>query len=498
MGLQTRMTRVDTLIRGALLLDGSDGEGMRADLAIASDRIVGIGVGLCCSAAVVVDGEGLALAPGFIDSHTHDDLAVLRTPGMLAKISQGVTTVITGNCGVSAGPVLPGSLLPEPMCLLGTAKEFVYPSFADYVAAVQEARPAVNVGALVGHTTLRANHMDRLNRAATSAEVAAMRAELQAALDAGALGLSSGLAYLSAIAADEQELLAVSEPLAAAGGLYATHLRSESDAVLGALDEAFGIGAAHGVVVVVSHLKCAGVENWGRSAEVLAHLDAVRKRRRIACDCYPYAAGSSLLDLRQVDERVAIQITWSEPHPEMAGQALSAIAGQWEVSEGEAAHRLQPAGAIYHSIDEQDMRTILAHPETMIGSDGLPCDPRPHPRLWGTFPRVLGRCCRDLGLFTLGEAVRKMTSLPALRFGLVARGLLREGYFADLVLFDPGTVADMATYTDPVVAARGIHGVWVNGVRSDGPGQRPGSRAGRFLPRSLAHTEAQTAHAGAR
>ncbi len=225
-----------------------------------------------------------------------------------------------------------------------------------------------------------------------------MREQLLEALDCGALGLSTGLAYLSANAATTEEVLALAEPLARAGALYTTHLRSETAAILDAMSEAFRIGRESAVPVVISHLKCAGMDNWGRSGEVLGELDRARSSQAVSCDCYPYAAGSSTLDLRQVDERVEIAITWSEPHPEMAGRRLGEIAKEWGVTQMDAAQRLQPAGAIYHSILEDDMRRILRHPATMIGSDGLPNDPRPHPRLWGTFPRVLGKYTRDEGL----------------------------------------------------------------------------------------------------
>jgi len=230
-------------------------------------------------------------------------------------------------------------------------------------------------------------------------------------------------------------------------------------------------------------LKCAGIVNWGRSGEVLEALDAARCTQQIGWDCYPYAAGSSTLDLRQVDERVNITITWSTPHPEIAGRSLREIAERWGVTQLEAARRLRPAGAIYHSISEDDMRKILAHPATMIGSDGLPNDPRPHPRLWGTFPRDLGRYSREEQLITLADAVHKMTGMPAQRFGIVGRGLIREGYSADLVLFDPEKIIDTATFTDPISAALGIVGVWVNGVLTYTPGGLTGNRAGEFVPR---------------
>ncbi len=477
------MAICDTLIRNASVLDGSGSPAAHRDVAIRDGRILAVGSRLSIDAASVVDAKGLTLSPGFIDVHTHDDTTVIHFPGMLPKLSQGVTTVIVGNCGISAAPVQLHGDLPDPMNLLGDASVFRYPAFAEYVAAVTEAKPAVNVAALVGHTALRNNHMDRLDRVASDAEVAAMRAQLSDALENGALGLSSGLAYLSANAASTEEVVALAQPLAAAGAVYTTHMRSETEAILDAMHEAFEIGRLSRVPVIVSHLKCAGIANWGRSGEVLQALDAARALQQVGCDCYPYAAGSSTLDLRQVDDRVKIVITWSTPHPEVMGQSLASIAAEWSVTQLEAARRLQPAGAIYHSISETDMRRILAHPATMIGSDGLPNDPRPHPRLWGTFPRVLGRYCRDEGLMSLAAAVHKMTGLPAHRFGLAGRGFIRENNCADLVLFDPERIMDTATFADPVQPAKGIEGVWVNGTLSYTSDGATGQRAGYFLRR---------------
>jgi len=369
------------------------------------------------------------------------------------------------------------------MNLLGAEVHFCYPTFAAYVAAIGGARPAVNVAALVGHTALRNNHMDRLDRAAMEGEIAAMRAQLSEALDNGALGLSTGLAYLSANAASTQEVVALAEPLAQAGAVYTTHMRTEGDAILDAMQEAFEVGRMSNVPVIVSHLKCAGIANWGRSDEVLSALESARRSQRIGCDCYPYAASSTTLDLRQVDERVEITITWSTPHPEIAGRSLKKIAESWCVTQLEAARRMQPAGAIYHSISEQDMRRILAHPATMIGSDGLPNDLRPHPRLWGTFPRVLGRYSREEQLIPLPEAIHKMTGMPAQRFGLAGRGLIRVGHCADLVLFDAEKIIDTATFNDPISAAKGIEAVWVNGVLSYTAQGTTSNRAGEFVAR---------------
>jgi N-acyl-D-amino-acid deacylase len=484
------MPNCTTLIRSVLVADGSGRSPETADVAIERGRIVGIGDLHDTSAENIFDGDGKVLAPGFIDVHTHDDISLIRAPQMLPKLSQGVTTVVVGNCGISAAPVQLQGEPPDPMNLLGDAEAFRYPTFAAYVEAIAAAQPAVNVAALVGHTALRNNHMDRLDRTATSTEIQAMRAQLQEALDHGAMGLSTGLAYLSANSASTEEVTSLAEVLADSGAIYTTHLRSEAETILQALDEAVRIGKHAEVPIVISHLKCAGIANWGRSAEVLQWLDHARQNQPIGCDCYPYAAGSSTLDLRQVDERVKIQITWSKAHPEKAGQTLAEIAAAWGVQQMEAARRLQPAGAIYHSIAEADMQAILRHPGTMIGSDGLPNDPLPHPRLWGTFPRVLGHYCRERNLFSLGEAIRKMTSLPAQRFGLADRGWIREGYSADLVLFDPATVRDVATFDDPVRPSIGIEAVWVNGSLSYRNQTPTGQRAGRFLPRQ-SHTSTQ-------
>ncbi len=467
------MRTCDTLIHNVQILDGTGAEPQPGGVAIESGRIQAVGDLAGYSAQMVLDGEGKILAPGFIDAHTHDDLYVIRAPEMLPKLSQGVTTVIVGNCGISASPVRLTGQPPDPMNLLGEAPEFRYHMFANYAAAVKAAQPTVS------------NHMDRLDRVATADEIAAMRAQLREALDHGALGLSTGLAYSSAHSASVEEVTALAEPLSKAGGIYATHLRSEADQVLQAMDEAFRIGRHSSVPVIVSHLKCAGIDNWGRSGEVLQSLDAARMHQSIGCDCYPYAASSTTLDLHQVDERITIAITWSKPHPEMAGKTLAEIAGGWGTDHCEAARRLQPAGAIYHCISEDDMRAILRHPEPMIGSDGLPSDPLPHPRLWGTFPRVLGHYSRQEKLFSLGEAVRKMTSLPAKRFGLTDRGWVREGYYADLVLFNAETVRDTATFVDPVRAATGIEAVWVNGVLSYRNQAPTRERGGRFLARQL-------------
>jgi N-acyl-D-glutamate deacylase/N-acyl-D-amino-acid deacylase len=474
----------DLIIRDALLIDGSDTPGYRADVAVGDGRIQRIGRLDRVSANEELNAAGRVLAPGFIDAHTHDDTVVIRRPDMLPKITQGVTTVIVGNCGISASPVTLAGDPPDPMNLLGPAEAFAYPRFSDYRHAVDRARPAVNVAALIGHTALRSNHLNDLFRTARPAEINAMRTQLRESLQDGALGLSTGLAYASAYSANTDEVKQLAEELTAFGAVYATHLRSEFEPVLQAMDEAFEIGQHAGSPVVISHLKCAGAGNWGRSPQLLAALEKAARTHPVGCDCYPYAASSSTLDLKQVTDAFRITITWSTPHPAQSGRDLKDIAADWGLSLLDTARKLQPAGAVYYGMDESDVQRIMKHPLSMIGSDGLPEDPFPHPRLWGAFPRVLGHFSRDLGLFPLHTAVHKMTGLTATRFGLHERGFVREGYWADLVLFDAQTVRDAADFKDPTRAAEGIDGVWVNGHLSYAQGKPQGERQGRFLPRS--------------
>ncbi|WP_322027992.1 D-aminoacylase [Burkholderia sp. BCC1977] len=477
------MNAFDTIIRGAWIVDGTGSQPYVADLFVADGKIAAIGTCSGGSANEEIQAHGLFLAPGFIDAHTHDDLHVVNHPEMLSKISQGVTTVVVGNCGISGSPVRLRGEPPDPINLLGDTRDFRYHSFNAYVEAVNRAMPAVNVAALIGHTSLRSNHMSDLRRAATSAEIAAMKNELKDALRAGAIGLSTGLAYRNAQCAPTSEIEALAAELEDMDGLYVSHIRSEDDSILEAIDEAVGIGLAANVDVVISHLKCAGRRNWGRSTEVLERIGRLQAGLRPACDCYPYAASSTTLDPNLVDDGIEIRITWSKTWPEMAGRTLAEIAQQWDIPQVDAARRLEPAGAIYHEMLESDVQRILAHPATMIGSDGLPNDPRPHPRLWGTFARVIGRYSRDLNLFPVQEAVRKMTGLTAQRFGLKGRGELRPGNFADLVLFDAHRIEDLATFEAPTRAARGIEAVWVNGTLSWRDSATTGKRAGRFISR---------------
>ncbi|HET7269251.1 MAG TPA: D-aminoacylase [Oleiagrimonas sp.] len=454
----------DILVRQAEVVDGTGARTYAADVGIRDGRIAAIGSLAHATAASVIDGRDRCLSPGFIDVHTHDDTHVIRAPEMAPKLSQGVTTVVVGNCGISAAPVrLPSDEVPDPMNLLGRRDAFRYPRFADYARAVERARPSVNVAALVGHTALRANHMSRFDRPADASEIESMRRDLAAALDQGAIGMSSGLAYKNARHAPQQEMDALVGELGRRDAIYTTHLRDEFAGLPEAMREAFDTARRAGARLVISHLKCAGVANWGNAAQALARLDAAAEHQTCHCDCYPYTAGSSTLDPGQVSDDIDIFITWSDACPEVTPAPLRTIAEQWGVSLLDAAQRLLPAGAVYHNMSEADMRQVLAHPRSMVGSDGLPNDPFPHPRLWGTFPRVLGHYCREQKLLTLPETVRKMTSLAATNFGLADRGVIREGAFADLVLFDFDQIRDAATFAEPTRPSRGIDTVIVNG-----------------------------------
>ncbi|CAG19683.1 N-acyl-D-amino-acid deacylase family protein [Photobacterium profundum] len=473
----------DTVFRNIQVVDGTGADAYNADVAIKGDRIAAIGDLAGCDTQCLIDGKGQTLAPGFIDVHTHDDTNVIRYPECLPKISQGVTTVIVGNCGISASPAILVNDPPDPMNLLGQKGDFKYPSFKSYAEAVQHARPAVNVAALVGHTTLRNNEMDALYRPATSSEITQMKAKLHEAMVQGALGLSSGLAYASAQKAPTEEVMALVEELAAFDGIYTTHMRTEFEQILGAMDEAFRTGKHSKVPVVISHLKCAGAGNWGRTVEVLDLMEKTAKHQDVSCDCYPYSASSSTLDLKQVTDEIDIFITWSESYPEHAGKMLKQIAIEMTLPLMDAAKKLQPAGAVYHCMDEADVERVLKYRLTMVGSDGLPNDPHPHPRLWGTFPKVLGYYSRERQLLSLAEAVHKMTGMSAKRYCLTDRGEIKEGAYADLVLFNPAEIKDAATFENPKAKAKGIEAVMVNGCISYQKGEVDAQRSGRFLYR---------------
>jgi N-acyl-D-amino-acid deacylase len=476
-------TQPDLIIRDALLIDGTGKPGVRGDLAVKDDRIVAMGDLSQSKGSREIPATGLALAPGLIDTHTHDDRALLCDPLMECKISQGVTTVITGNCGISLAPLSIDRYPPPPLDIIGREPKQFFATFDGYLSALDRDPPALNAACQVGHSTLRVGAMDRLDRPATPAEIGAMRRALETSLESGAIGMSTGLYYPPAKDAPTDEVIALAEPLRAYGGIHTTHMRDEASHLVESVNETIAIGKAAGIPVVISHHKASGTPNHGLVRDTLKLIEEARRTQKLGLDVYPYVAASTMLDPRRIPLASKIIVTWSKSHPEFAGETLDAIAKKLGCDQEQAAKQLLPAGAIYFMMSEDDVRRVLSYPHTMIGSDGLPHDQHPHPRLWGTFPRVLGHYARDVKLFPLEEAVRRMTSLPAAQFGLRDRGVLRPGAYADLVLFDPDTIADRATFEQPKTPAAGIASVLVNGRSVWSDGAATGDRPGRALRR---------------
>ena len=485
------------LLEDGLVVDGTGGAAQPGDVLLVGDRIAAVGpglrdqlpAGLSLADVDVRDCAGMAIAPGFIDVHTHDDAIVLAAPGMFPKLSQGITTVVTGNCGLSVAPFV----VDEPkgaLTLLGNS--FKYASLDAYARAVAQAQPAVNVAPLVGHTTLRYACMGDLARPASESELAAMCARLDECMVQGAIGMSSGLFYAEAMPAPADEVTQLARVVARRGGVYATHMRSEMADILEAMHEASDCAFEAGVPLVISHHKCAGPANWGRTTETLPLIEKLAQRQPIAMDVYPYAAGSTVLREDLVDEIIDVMVSWSAPYPEMTGRMLASIAAEWGVTQREACIRLKPGGACYFQMHEDDVRRVIAHPYSMIGSDGLPHDKHPHPRLWGAFPRVLARYWREQQLLTLERAVHKMTGLSASNFRLHQRGQVRAGWFADIVVFDPQRVRDVATYENPLAQSEGVEMVFVNGALGIDSGKATLRHGGRLLRR---HVAAPAAHA---
>jgi N-acyl-D-amino-acid deacylase len=477
--------RYDLIIRNATVIDGTRAPRYQADIAVAGDRIAAIGSIRNSDSEVEINAEGKIVSPGFIDAHTHDDRLMLSAPDMAPKVSQGVTTVVAGNCGISLAPLILGKrAAPPPLDLIGDTEWYRFPSFRAFVQELENNPAATNAALLVGHTTLRVATMQQLDAPASPGEIDAMKHLVQEALDAGAIGVSTGLYYEPARAAPTEEVIEVCRPLSARKSLYCTHMRDEGDHVTESLEETFRIGRELNVPVVVSHHKVVGSPNFGRSKETLPLIAERMKSQGIGLDCYPYCASSTVLSWQRTWVAMKVLITWSRPHPEFIGMDLDAVAAKMGLDKEAAVARLLPAGAIYFSMDEADVRRVLAFEHTMVGSDGLPHDAAPHPRLWGTFPRVLGHYSRGLGLFPLETAVYKMTGLTAKTFGLKDRGVLEVGAYADLCVFDAETVDEDVTFAQPINPAKGIEAVITNGAIVWRGGKSTGARPGRVLRRA--------------
>lgn len=479
-------TSADIVIENAVVIDGTGAPRYDGGVAVSGDRIAVLGDVSDIKADHRIDARGHVVAPGFIDCHTHDDRAVLDDPGMACKVTQGVTTVITGNCGVSLAPFLPGDDwdMPVPMALLGNKSQYRFPSFSAYAKEFAKAPPAVNAAMLCGHNTLRAEAMQGdVKRPATDQEIARMRDKVRETLQAGAIGISSGLMYPAGFNAPTSEVAALAEEAGKYGGLYATHLRDEAEELVASIEEAAEIGRAGDIPVVLSHHKVTGRDNWGGTKLSLKRIEQLAEGQTIHFDVYPYVASATALMIDRISVAEKVLIVASDKHPRTAGWYLKDIAEEWGMSEAEAAEELLPAQAIYFAMHEDDVRRVLMHPRAMVGSDGIPGTDAPHPRLWGTFPRVLGYYAREQGLFSLEIAVHKMTGHTAGVFGFKDRGVLREGAVADITIFDPKTVLDRATFEKPTTPSDGIEYVMVSGDLVCENGRQTSARPGRLLSR---------------
>ena len=461
----------DTVIRNATIIDGTGAERFTGDVTIEDGHISEVGSS-SGAAAVEVDATGLVLAPGFVDVHTHDDGALLQHPDMAFKISQGCTSVVVGNCGFSAIPAVPGE---NTLDLSGVQAN--WSDLDGYRQNVENSGPALNAMMLVGHNTIRSLEMGNERRAPKDQELERMQQHVELAMEQGACGFSTGLVYRPGRWSDTDEVLELAKIVAPFDGIYATHMRNENDHLLEAVDEALEIGTKAGVAVQISHHKAAGKRNWGKVEESLAKVDAaVAEGAEVTLDVYPYTAGSGpMVQYFDIDNpnpelAQAIQLASCPAFRHYEGRMLVDIAAELGITAPEAVRHVltAPDGkktiCIQHVMDEGDVVSNLRHDRVMIGSDGLPdLTGRPHPRLFGTFPRVLGRYVREQGVVDLESAVRRMTSLSCDVHGLSGRGRITEGNWADLVLFDPDVVIDVASYEDPKRESVGIRNVWVNG-----------------------------------
>lgn len=480
----------DLVIRNARIIDGSGSAAFQADVAISGDQIATVGA--ASSGAREVDAKGQVLCPGFVDTHSHDDGAFLRYPDMSFKLAQGITTDISGNCGFSTIPNEPGrEYMPGDISGPGSG----WTDLDSYYEACLAKKPAINQAMLVGHNRIRAHVVGLEKRHATAAEVAEMRGHVAKAMEQGAVGFSTGLIYEPGRYSDTEEVVALATECRPYSGIYATHMRNEGDKLLEAVDEAMHIAREAAIPLHISHHKSAGKRNWGRVKDSLAKVDAANAAGMdITLDVYPYTAGSGpmwqYVNLENIDTEWArgVMIASCPDYREFEGKMVPDIATEHEWTVDEAVKEIitTPRGrqviCIHFIIDESDIETNLRHPKMLIGSDGIPeLKGNPHPRLFGTMPRVLSRYVRERKVITLEDAVKRMTHDSCRRFGLVDRGLVKEGYTADLVLFDPEKVQDLATYERPKQEPAGISMVIVNGQVAYDGGRHTGVGSGQML-----------------
>lgn len=488
------------VIRNAVIYDGTGAAPREGDIALQGERIAQLGTIPDGQADQDLDVQGQAVSPGFIDVHTHDDFAAVLHPDMSFKLLGGVTTCIVGNCGMGAAPFQEASHMAQAFHPNHTLP--LWEGYPGYFQHLKKSPPSLNIGVLVGHGTMREAIVGSENRPPSGQEMQAMKQLLQEGLDAGAVGFSTGLIYKPGCFAATEELIELAALMEESGGLYATHIRNEGETLLEALQEAITIGEKANVPVQLSHHKASGRGNWGKVAESLRLIERAQAQGvAIHADQYPYTAGSTILsavvenafnaqggglgELNPAD----VVIASTKHHPEWEGKSLETLCAELAKSPQQTADYIlekEPGTTvILHSMSEADVQTVMKHASTMIGSDGIPTlEGRPHPRLYGTFARVLGHYSRKLELFSLAEAIHRMTGFSAKKFRLRDRGELGEGAFADLVVFDPQTIIDQGTFEDPNHNPQGIAHLFVNGVHVVSHGEHTGLRPGKALQRA--------------
>ncbi len=492
------MPDYDLIIRHGGIVDGTGAPARAGDIAVVGDRIEAVG-DVSGTAKHEIDARGLTVAPGFIDVHSHDDAAVIRDPRVDFKIMQGVTTDIAGNCGAGVAPANDDFRLfyERGFAPILGETELPWSTTAEYFAAVDAAHPACNVAAYVPQGVVRYNVLGQRKGPPDDSEMAQMLALIEEAMQAGAIGMSTGLVYVPGTYAQTPELIECAKTVAKYGGIYTSHIRNESLGVLAAVAEAIEIGERSGCPVQISHHKSAGAPAYGLTKQSLPFLAAARARGvDVTVDVYPYVASSSGLAamFRAGREEAfaatpAIIASVKYNHKKYEGRYISDIAAELDLPIGDAIRKIlhdeeNSPSVIMFIMDEDDVRRVVVDDHSMIGSDGLPSGGKPHPRLYGTMARVLEKYVRDEGVLSLEEAVRKMTSLPARKHLLKDRGVLRPGAFADIVVFNPETIADVATYTEPRQYPAGIEHVVVNGAVTVDAGRQTDARAGRMLRRA--------------